>query len=265
MPSPFPGVDPFLEDQGYWEEFHWKFINYTQEAVAERVPDVYEVRIEERLSLVYEPDSDLKRNVWPDVAVLRQTGESAGARPGPGALTLEPVSLPLMMYCTAEVIEPRIEIRRRIDRALVTVVELLSPSNKEPPGDRLYLKKHFELIHQPVHLVELDFLIAGKRLPVDADLPAGHYYAFVSRADRRPMSDVFSWSMRDRLPTIPIPLRAPDPDVALDLGAIFATVYERGRYERSVDYSAPLTIPLSAEDRAWAEELARAIHSHGTG
>jgi hypothetical protein len=212
MPSPFPGIDPFLEDQHYWEEFHSKFMNWTQDTLAERVPDAYEVRIEERVSLTYE-----------------------------------------------EVIEHRIEIRRRPDRFLVAVIELLSPSNKEPPGDRLYSRKRLELIHQAVHLVELDLLIGGKRLAMEDELPTGQYYALVSRAEQRPRSDVYAWSIRDPLPTIPIPLLAPDPDVPLDLAAIFATVFQRGRYDRSIHYSAPLGLALSPEDRAWAEERARTV------
>jgi hypothetical protein len=84
----------------------------------------------------------------------------------------------------------------------------------------------------------------------------GDYHALISRRERRPLSDVYSWSIRHRLPTIPIPLLAPDPDVPLDLAAIFATVYQRGQYERSIDYTA-LNLPISATDRGWAEDLAR--------
>jgi hypothetical protein len=257
MTSPFPGVDPFLEDQGYWKELHTKFLNGMQDALSERISDSYEVRLEERLSLIYETDSDSKRTVWPDVAILGKSEVTTTERPSPGTIILEPVTLPLLMYQTEEVIEQRIEIRRFPDRELVTVIELLSPSNKRPPGERLYLEKHFELIHQSVHLVELDFLIGGKRLPVDADLPPGQYFALVSRAEWRPMSDVYAWSIRDPLPTIPIPLMAPDPDIPLDLAAIFQTVYQRARYERSIDYKAPLGLPLSPEHRAWAEAIAR--------
>jgi hypothetical protein len=217
MPSPFPGVDPFLEDQGYWEEFHTKFISYTQEALAECVPDSYEVRIVERCSFI-------------------------------------PMSL------LEEVSEHRIEIRRLPDRELVTAVELLSPSNKKAPGERLYAKKRLELIRQVVRLVELDLLLGGRRMAMEGELPKGHYFAFVSRAERRPDCDVYCWSIRDPLPTIPIPLKDPDPDFTLDLAAIFATAYQRGRYERSIDYAAPLSLPLGPEDRARAEELARETH-----
>jgi hypothetical protein len=265
MPSPFPGVDPFLEEQGYWEEFHSKYINYTQEALAERVPDAYEVRIEERLSVIYEPESGLNREVWPDVAVVRSAGAQAAGLIPSGTVTMEPVTLALPRYRLEEVIEHRIEIRRLRDRELVTVIELLSPSNKEAPGDRLYSKKRLELIYQPVHLVELDLLICGKRLPMEDELPKGHYYAFVSRAERRFLSDVYTWSIRDPLPTIPIPLTAPDPDIPLNLAEIFATVYQRARYERSIDYKAPLRLPLSGDDRSWADALARNFNPRGAG
>jgi Protein of unknown function (DUF4058) len=257
MPSPFPGIDPFLEDQGYWKELHAKVLNWIQDVLAEEVPDTYEVRMEERLSLIYETDSDPRRNVWPDVTILGKSGAIPPERPVPGTMVLEPVSLPLRIYQTEEVVEHRIEIRRFPDRELVTVIELLSPSNKQPPGERLYLEKHFELIHQSVRLVEIDVLIGGKRLQVDADLPAGQCFAFVSRAEWRPMSDVYAWSIRDPLPTIMIPLIAPDPDIPLDLAAIFNTVYERARYERSINYKAPLGLPLDPEDRKWAEAIAR--------
>jgi hypothetical protein len=260
MPSPFPGVDPYLEDQDYWKEFHTVFLAGTQEALGERLPEGYEVRIEERLSLMYEPDPEFHREVWPDVAVVRSAGPARGGVAPSGTITLEPVTLSLPRYRLEEVIEHRIEIRRFPDRELVTVIELLSPSNKLAPGDQLYSKRRLELIYQQVHLVELDLLLGGKRLPMEDELPKGHYYAFVSRAERRFLSDVFTWSIRDPLPTIPIPLKAPDPDIPLDLAAIFATVYQRARYERSIDYQASLGLPLSPADRAWAEELARSAN-----
>lgn len=263
MPSPFPGIDPFLEDQGYWQEFHSKFINYAQEALADRVPEVYEVRIEERLSLIYEPDPAFNRRVWPDLAVVRSTGAARAGLAPSGTLTLDPVTLALPRDRLEEVVEHRIEIRRFPDRELVTVIELLSPSNKEAPGDRLYARKRLELIHQQVHLVELDLLIGGQRLPMEDELPRGHHYAFVSRAERRFFSDVYAWSIRDSLPTIPIPLKAPDPDVALDLASIFATVYAKGRYERSINYKAPLRLPLSAEERSWAQTVAQGVDPQG--
>jgi hypothetical protein len=257
MPSPFPGFDPFLEDQGYWQEVHTSYIVWMQYALVERLPDAYEVRIEERLSLAYEGDDLSGRDIQPDAAILRSTRRSRPALPPSFTATLEPVLLTLPRHRVEEVVEKRLAIRHFPGRDLVTAIELLSPSNKRAPGDSLYDQKRQELIDQEVNLVELDLLNKGGRLPMVEDLPAGHYYAFVSRAEDRPFCATYAWTIRDPLPGIPIPLKAPDPDVILDLGSIFATAYERARWGRSIDYSAPLNLPPSREDRDWAQSLAR--------
>jgi hypothetical protein len=250
-------MDPFLEGQKYWPGFHTKFINYAQEAISDRVPEAYEVLLEERLSLVVEPDEGPRRSAQPDLTVFRRPAPFGERAQGPAVLTIEPVLIPNRMEQVEEVREMRIEIRRRPGRELVTVVELLSPSNKEMPGEQLYWNKRLTLFDRHVHLVELDLLLGGHRLPTDAELPPGDYFAFVSRSHQRPMAEVYAWSIRDRLPLIPIPLLAPDPDVPLDLASVFATVYQKGRYERSIDHDAPLELPLSREDREWAEGVGK--------
>ncbi len=134
---------------------------------------------------------------------------------------------------------------------------VLSPWNKSGEGYWEYRAKRRKLFRQNVHLVELDLLVRGQRLPMEQELPPADFYVFLSRGDRRPQCDVFAWSVRQPLPRIPIPLRAPDPDVMLDLPSLFAHGYERGRYARALDYSAPLDLPLASADRAWAEDLVR--------
>ena len=68
---------------------------------------------------------------------------------------------------------------------------------------------------------------------------------------------MYAWPLRHVLPAIPIPLLSPDPDVWLDLAAVFATTYERGRYARSLDYAAPPPVSLDDEARRWVMERAR--------
>ena len=144
-----------------------------------------------------------------------ETG-GAVARQG-GVLTLEPVTIDLPVEELEEVRDLWIEIRHRPDRNLVTAIEVLSPTNKAGEGFRDYRSKRRKLIRQHVHLVELDLLIRGQRLPMKQELPPGDFFVFVSRAERRPKCDVYGWSVRQALPRIPIPLLAPDPDVVLDL------------------------------------------------
>src|SRR5207248_7822478 len=105
------------------------------------------------------------------------------------------------------------------------------------------------------HLVELDLLRGGERVPMSTPLPPGDYYALVGRAHRRPTVEVYAWSLRQPLPTIPIPLKRGDPDVPLDLQMVFTTVYDRARYDLTLDYSAALSPRLNKSDAAWAKRL----------
>ena len=88
-------------------------------------------------------------------------------------------------------------------------------------------------------------------MPTAAPLPPCDYLALVSRASRRPTAEVWPVTIRQRLPVIPIPLAAPDPDVLLDLQAALDQVYDRAGYDYSLDYTAPLVIPLPPEETAW--------------
>lgn len=238
MAHSFKGIDPYLEAQGYWRDFHNRFLTYCAEFLADALPTNYEARIDEQMTLLSSGFEEVAlRKAIPDVGILRSGQGEPAAAPG-GIATLEPITIELPVL--EEVREAWIEIYRHPGRELVTVIELLSPSNKEQPGRELYLAKRSALLVQQVHLVELDLLLSGQRLPMRRPLPNGDYYALVSRRDRRPKSDVYFWRRDDELPKIPVPLKAPDPDVALDLAAVFSTAYDRGRYAKSIDYSQPI-------------------------
>jgi hypothetical protein len=257
MPSPFPGIDPYLESQGYWPDFHASFVPYCRDALNDVLPESYEARLGEQLRLVELREPPV-RTVLPDVAVLAGGPAREGApETATGVLTLEPVTMGLPLDEIDEVRDLWIEIRHRPDRELVTAVEVLSPWNKTGEGYWEYRAKRRRLLRQDVHLVELDLLIRGQRLPMRQELPKADFYAFVSRTERRPDCEVFAWSVRQPLPKLPVPLRAPDPDVILDLPAVFAVGYERGRYARALDYLVPPDLPLPPPDRAWVEEVAR--------
>jgi hypothetical protein len=250
-------MDPFLEDPAYWPDFHSRFINYWCEAIAERLPDRYDARIGERVNLV-EQEPDAIRRIEPDVAVSHwgESGDALGQPAGGAVATLEPVTIPLVIEEPAR--QTYIEILRRPDRNLVAVLELLSPANKTGPGRGEYLAKRNAILRQDVHLLELDLLLQGERMPLRDPLPPGDYYALVARADRRPDCDVYAWTLRNGLPTVPIPLRPPDADVRIDLAAVMRTTYDRGRYARSVDYNAAPEAVRSSPHRAWVLQQAAA-------
>jgi uncharacterized protein DUF4058 len=224
MASPFPGMDPFLEDPGFWVSFHFTFINYWSEALGDLLPEEFEVNINERVYLL---DHNLRVGPIP-VTVLDRPREGY------------------------------IEILHKPKRSLVAVLEFLSRTNKEEPGRTEYLQKRKTFLEKSVHLVELDLLLSGRRLPMRQPLPRGDYHYFVCRADQRPDCQVYSWSLRDPLPRLPVPLREPYPDLIFDLAAVFNTTYDRGRFGRRLPYGAPCAAPLTAEDRQWVERIVAA-------
>jgi hypothetical protein len=260
MPSCFPGIDPYLEAQDYWQDFHSRFNTYACDALNERLPKGYVAQLGEELKLAELPAREEKR-VLPDVAILggrRETARGSAAPRKQGAVpVLEPVTVPLPRSYK-EIREAWIAVRRVRRRTPVTIIELLSPTNKSGDGYVEYKLKRRRSIRQKIHLVEFDFLLGGKRPPMARPLPAGDFYALVSRAERRPNCDVYDWTIRDPLPMIPIPLLPPDADVPLDLGALFRMAYDRGRYVELLDYSVPPSNVKDAAARAWAQRIAKA-------
>lgn len=255
MPSPFPGMDPYLEHPAFWSDFHYTYVNYWREAIADALPTGYEASLGDGVYLV-EQDPAARKLGHPDVSVTRGNGAAGGGLAAPASVaTLEPVTIPLTILDGPR--ETYIEILHQPEHTLVTVLELLSPANKEEPGRTQYLAKRRALIHQSVHLVELDLLRGGQR--VEQALPLGDCYYFLSRAEQRPDCRVYSWSLPEPLPRLPVPLRAPDPDIRIDLGAVFTTAYDRGRFARRLGYAGPVPPHLSAAERVWAGSVVRAM------
>ena len=256
MPSPFPGMDPFIEEQK-WVDFHHELIAVTREFLVPRVRPHYEVSVEERVYVEHAPNGNLEL-IRPDVTVLEREGQEApskGAIATATAVAVAPVVLTLLM--PERMREAFLAIRKRETREVVTIVEVLSPGNKRPGSDgrREYLSKREAILQSAAHLVELDLLRQGKRLPTIEPLPPADYYAFICRGQRRPRAEVYPWTLRHPLPAIPVPLARDDPDVALDLHPIFNTVYDRAGYDYSLDYRRPIEPPLSDADTAWAKQI----------
>ena len=257
MQSPFPGMDPFLENEE-WEDFHTRFNTAISESLSMQVEPRYVVRIERRVYVEHTSDEigGVRRA---DVAILASgsAGGSLETSPGVAATAIAPVEC--ILPVPEEIRETYLVIRERESAEVVTVIETLSPGNKRSGGDgrREYLRKRDELLRSQVHLVELDLLRGGDRLPTVNRLPSGDFHAIVSRRQSRPRAQAYVWTIRDPLPTIQIPLKEGDSEVPLDLQSVFATVYSRARYDLSIDYRRPLVPLLSAADNEWFQALTR--------
>lgn len=251
MPCPFPGMDPFLEMQPYWSDFAPKFLTAISNELLARLLPRYDVRIEEYVMLT-EDDFQLHR-YRPDVAVA---ATSAWKPLAGGVAVAEPVKGELEYPAYEPRTQRRLKIIHRPTQRLVTVIELLSPANKAAGEGGLdaYLEKRAELLSCQCHLVELDLLRGGERLPMAGPWPPGDYYAFIGRTGQRPRCEVIGWLLRAPLPAINIPLLPEDPELTLDLQAVFRATYEPAFFDRRLAYDEPLHPPLSASDESWVSE-----------
>jgi hypothetical protein len=265
MKSPFPGMDPYIEQCGLWGDFHQRLITMIADALAEAAPQRYLVRAQERSYLVLvESEGKVSHPFLPDVSVTtpegrKKTTRKKGATAVAEAEEAEPVTM--RAFIEEEHREAFVEIYEDApDQRLVTCIEVLSPSNKRPgtEGWNLYLRKRQSLLLGDTSLVEIDLLRDGQRLPMLDPWPNTPYTLLVARAKKFQLCKVWPAHFRRPLPRIPVPLAKPDPDLSLDLQPLLDAIYQRSRYERSIDYTRPLNPPLAPEDNAWLQQQLRA-------
>ena len=249
MPSPFPGMNPYLEQDRIWNDFHETLLPAIREELVAQVRPKYFVRIEEHV-FIHERSAEERLLVGRgDVTLSRGVRDGASLA---GAAIVAPA------YGRVPAIEVEqlsyLEVCDRDSLEVITVIELLSPSNKRTGPDReQYLSKRHQLLASSVHVVEIDLLRGGPRMPLE-DLPDCDYYVMVSRAEERPQVGLWPLRVRDSLPRVPIPLRRPDPDAWVDLKAVLDRVYDAAGYEDYVYKGRPQPL-LHPDDAAWANQF----------
>lgn len=251
MPSPFPGMDPYLEHPDLWPDAHNGLIAAIRDVLAPSLRPHYYVALEERTYLEDPPDLVLVGR--PDLAVVgtrRGNGETS-AQPGRGATAIE-VEVPM----SDPVRETYLEVRSVGEGDVVTVIELLSPSNKRAgAGRRLYLDKRQTVLATRTHLVEIDLLRGGERMPTIGPPVVSDYRILVSRSRRRPRAELLPFGLRDPVPAFPVPLRPVDEEPSVGLGGLLAALYDRASYDLRIDYRRPPEPPVGEADAAWAAAL----------
>lgn len=254
MPSPFPGMDPFIKGQR-WQDFHARFINDLADLLMPAVRPRYVVDVEQYVYLSREGE-DPDRVVEPHLSIIEGSVEPTvelGTSATP-ATALAPVVYTIPFPRRQR--QRFLTIRDSEFHRAVTVIELLSPTNKTPGEDCTeYLVKRANVFHTMANLVEMDLLRHGQRLPTREPLAPADYYAFICRAERLPKVDVYAWTLRDRLPTIPVPLTSGEPDVLLDLQQAFTKTYDRSGYDYALDYRRAVEPPLDASVADWVRTI----------
>jgi hypothetical protein len=251
-PYLFAGMDPYLEQQPFWGDFAPGFIKFLAHDLLTQVLPRYEVCVEEYLYVAHEEIRLRRRR--PDVSVTTSEAWTTSAKPAAAVLDVTMQELEYPDY------EPRTQrhlkvIQPRTGR-VVTVIELLSPTNKQPGEDGLdaYLEKRTEYLLSRSNLVEIDLLRGGERLPMSGTLPLGDYYVYIGRVGRKPRCQVIGWPWRRQIPAIPVPLLPEDGDALVELQDVFRKAYDFWYYERRLPYQEPLAPPLSQDDDAWVRQ-----------
>jgi hypothetical protein len=274
MPSPFPGMDPYLELAARWPGVHTRLIVALGDALLPLLPERYYPFIEERVYRAAPHElEDQGGLAIGDVVVARERevsrgtnghggpeGRGATAAQGAGQVAVMTVELPY----TIEVTERYLEVRDQATAEVVTVIEVLSPTNKRRgEGRRTYEEKRSAILSSRTNLVEIDLLRAGtppemrlRGRPV-AEQTVGDYRVLVARSHQQPSADLYVLSLRQPLPVVPVPLRRGEPEPQLDLQAALNTVYDQGAFARLIDYRLEPDPPLSPENAAWADRLLR--------
>ena len=253
MPSPFPGMNPWLEQDALWHDFHQSFLAGLRDAIANEVSPRYYVALEEHVYILEPPEPRARFLGRPDLAIVG-SGEAGFAT---STAVLEAPVYTVLPEPMDVVRESFIEIHDSEEEFLVTVLELLSPSNKQAGYDRdAYVAKRRNYLLSDVNFIEIDLLRGGLRMPIE-ELSPCDYYVLVKRASERTRAGVWPIRLRDSLPSIPIPLRAPDPDARLDLQAVLHSVYDRAGYRHRTNRGAPKP-KLLADDAQWADAILKA-------
>jgi len=258
MPSPFPGMDPYLE--GYlWPDVHNAIATKMRQLLTPALRPKYTARLNIYVVEDTSPEGDIGI-LYPDVEIMRTQYRSeidmlqkmaiSAAERGvtPAAMTI-PMVLPVEVQLTS------VEIRDTAQNQLVTSIEILSPVNKREPGLQAYRAKRQRLYQAGVHLLEFDLLRRGTRPITNATLPNVPYFITLTRAHTG-KTDVWPLRLQDTWPILPVPLRQPDDDVTLDVAKMFREVYDEAAYDLSVNYHQEPPPPApSEEEKVWIRQL----------
>jgi Protein of unknown function (DUF4058) len=258
MPSPFPGMDPYLEKPALWPDVHHELISQIRATLNRQLDRTYYAQIQERVFI--STDEDTGRIVLvPDIKVSSQPSGS------PSAISAEDrggqeMSEPLLVetLIDEEIREHFLEVIDTENRRVVTVIEVLSPDNKvsRSQGLESFRKKRTTIMRSRSHWVEIDLLRRGVSLALRKRLRPHDYFVHISPVGLRPSGQVWPIRLSQRLPVIQIPLRGQEK-TPLDLQVLLDTSYDHAGYARAIDYTSEPVPPLSKEWKEWADRLLR--------
>lgn len=247
----FPGMDPYLENPGIWPEVHYGLLGALMRSLNPQLNPKYRVAVEKRVYI-----DNVLMGIPDTVVFEKRSTQSDDSQIGRRTAVLsqpEIVSLPMPQ----EVSERYLEVREVSSGRVITVVELLSPKNKQAgEGRRQYLDKRQRLLATQTHLIEIDLLRAGQPMLVEGGRQAD-YQILVSRSADRPAAARYPFDLNDAIPSFPLPLSEEDVEPVVDLAALLDQTYKEAALELAIDYSVAPVPALSPAELAWIATLSR--------
>jgi hypothetical protein len=220
MPSPFPGMDPYLEHDALWPAFHHQLVLALYQVLLPGLIDRYRARLGQRH---YATEQALF------TSVIREEHH-----------------------------EDFIEIHNQKNGRLITLLDIVSPTNKMTRlGRDAYLERRLEARNAGASLVELDLVLQGQpTLDYSREgLPDWDYAVSVTRSSKPEQYEIYTATLQKRLPRFRLPLAADDRDTVLDLHTAFSRAYDQGGFASKIDYQREPSTTLSYEDRRWMDDL----------
>lgn len=254
MPSPFPGMDPYLEGS-LWPDVYQRLATEISDVLTPRLRPRYVARL--AVATIYDQSPEHEIGIlYPDVEIIRRRQVKPFT---PGPTNIKEAVRPISKALTVPILDfsvrvTNVEIYDRQLNQLVTSIEILSPVNKREPGLGKYRQKRRQLQGAGVHLLEIDLLRRGQRPTFLPGVPDTPYIITLTRADAAAM-EVWPIRLLDELPVVAVPLRPPDTDIPLDLGEVLAHIYDKAAYDLTLDYTQPPPPPaFSPEEQTWLQQ-----------
>ena len=251
MPSPFPGMNPYLEHSDRWPTVHNRLIVALADVLTPQLLPKYQVDIDKRVYevtglntvLIGRPDVTVQQSRSP-----RQTSQKIAA-----VSTKSPLQVTLPM--AEEVREPYLEVKDAETQKVITTIEVLSPTNKRGDGRKKYLDKREKILKTQTNLIEIDLLTQGEPLPLSESSIDSHYRILVSRATHRPVADLYAFNLPEVIPSFPLPLTVEDSEPTVDLQTLINEINQKSGYDYFIDYEQEIILTLPSQDVEWIDTI----------
>ncbi len=257
MPSPFPGMNPYLENPTLWSQVHTHLIVAIAEQMNPILRPKYRMSMEQRVYTETDNDDSLGLVGIPDNVVF-----SPSSKPSETSSNVA-IAPPKVEPLTVSIPQPKtvkewyLQVKNVETQEVVTVIEILSPKNKKVgEGRNKYIKKREQILMSLTHLIEIDLLRKGEIMPMNIDQTIkSDYRIIISRSDRRPQAELYAFNLAQEIPSIPLPLKPEDQEPLIPLQDLLHSLYEKGSYDLAINYQKQTLEDLSENEQVWINNL----------